>query len=62
MAGASLNIVTVTMQRFPRCGIDYCIHVNERYKEEKNKGKSHSEGLISVGGVCGLALVGSAAR
>lgn len=62
VAGASLNIVTVTIATISLgVGIDYCIHVNERYKEEKNKGKSHSEGLISVGGACGLALVGSAA-
>ena len=62
IAGASLNIVTVTIATISLgVGIDYCIHVNERYKEERNKGRKHSEGLISVGGACGLALVGSAA-
>ena len=39
IAGASLNIVTVTIATISLgVGIDYCIHVNERYKEEA-KGK-----------------------
>ena len=41
-------------------GIDYCIHVTERYREEKEKGKNHQQALHGVGGACALALVGSA--
>ena len=42
-------------------GIDYCIHVTERYREGIRKGEDHHTALIGVGGACGLALVGSAA-
>jgi len=61
-AGASLNIVTVTIATISLgVGIDYCIHVTERYREGREKGESHHNALIGVGGACGLALVGSAA-
>lgn len=59
--GYSLNIVTVTIATISLgVGIDYCIHVTERYREEKEKGKNHREALNGVGGACALALVGSA--
>ena len=59
--GYSLNIVTVTIATISLgVGIDYCIHVTERYREEKEKGKNHTEALNGVGGACALALVGSA--
>ena len=59
--GYSLNIVTVTIATISLgVGIDYCIHVTERYREEREKGKNHSQALNGVGGACALALVGSA--
>ena len=59
--GASLNIVTVTIATISLgVGIDYCIHVTERYRESKAMGRSHQECLHSIGGACGLALFGSA--
>jgi predicted RND superfamily exporter protein len=59
--GYSLNIVTVTIATISLgVGIDYCIHVTERYREEKEKGKNHQQALQGVGGACALALVGSA--
>lgn len=62
VAGSSLNIVTVTIATISLgVGIDYCIHVTERYREGREMGETHNEALIGVGGACGLALVGSAA-
>jgi len=62
MAGSSLNIVTVTIATISLgVGIDYCIHVTERYREGREAGESHNEALIGIGGACGLALIGSAA-
>ncbi len=59
--GASLNIVTVTIATISLgVGIDYCIHVTERYRESKAMGRTHQECLHSIGGACGLALFGSA--
>ena len=59
--GYSLNIVTVTIATISLgVGIDYCIHVTERYREEKEKGKDHVQALHGVGGACALALIGSA--
>ena len=61
-AGSSLNIVTVTIATISLgVGIDYCIHVTERYRESREKGESHDEALIAVGGACSFALIGSAA-
>ena len=61
-AGSSLNIVTVTIATISLgVGIDYCIHVTERYRESRENGESHDEALVAVGGACGLALTGSAA-
>ena len=62
VTGASLNIVTVTIATISLgVGIDYCIHVTERYRESREKGESHKQALHAVGGACGLALIGSAA-
>ena len=62
VTGASLNIVTVTIATISLgVGIDYCIHVTERYREGREKGENHHQALVGVGGACGLALVGSAA-
>jgi len=59
--GYSLNIVTVTIATISLgVGIDYCIHVTERYREEKEKGADHVMALRGVGGACALALIGSA--
>jgi predicted RND superfamily exporter protein len=59
--GYSLNIVTVTIATISLgVGIDYCIHVTERYREEREKGRDHRQSLNGVGGACALALVGSA--
>jgi predicted RND superfamily exporter protein len=61
-AGSSLNIVTVTIATISLgVGIDYCIHVTERYRESREKGETHHEALVAVGGACSLALIGSAA-
>ena len=61
VAGSSLNIVTVTIATISLgVGIDYCIHVTERYREERDKGRTHNDALSAVGGACGLALLGSA--
>lgn len=62
VAGSSLNIVTVTIATISLgVGIDYCIHVTERYREGRESGENHNEALIGIGGACGLALIGSAA-
>jgi predicted RND superfamily exporter protein len=61
VAGSSLNIVTVTIATISLgVGIDYCIHVTERYREGREDGESHHDALAAVGGACGLALLGSA--
>lgn len=60
--GASLNLVTVAIAAISLgVGIDYCIHVTERYREERWKGATRKVALAAVGGASGLALVGSAA-
>ena len=60
--GASLNLVTVAIAAISLgVGIDYCIHVTERYREERFKGVTRKAALSAVGGASGLALVGSAA-
>ena len=60
-AGASLNLVTVAIAAISLgVGIDYCIHVTERYREERFNGATRHVALGAVGGASGLALVGSA--
>jgi predicted RND superfamily exporter protein len=41
-------------------GIDYVIHVVERYREERSEGASVDDSIRAIGGAAGLALVGSA--
>ena len=61
LLGYSLNIVTVTIATISLgVGIDYCIHVTERYREGRENGENHRQALVGVGGACSLALVGSA--
>ena len=61
LVGSSLNIVTVTIATISLgVGIDYCIHVTERYREGREDGESHEVALAAIGGACGLALLGSA--
>ncbi|MDP6905971.1 MAG: MMPL family transporter [Candidatus Thalassarchaeaceae archaeon] len=60
-AGYSLNMVTVAIAAMSLgVGIDYVIHVVERYREEREKGRSAHASLVAMGGASGLALVGSA--
>ena len=62
MYGYNLNLVTVAIAAISLgVGIDYCIHVTERYREERAKGANKHASLMAVGGASGLALVGSAA-
>ena len=60
-AGYGLNMVTVAIAAMSLgVGIDYVIHVVERYREEREKGNSVHSSLVAMGGASGLALVGSA--
>jgi predicted RND superfamily exporter protein len=60
--GYSLNLVTVAIAAISLgVGIDYCIHVTERYREERSSGADRQAALYAIGGASGLALVGSAA-
>lgn len=60
--GYSLNLVTVAIAAISLgVGIDYCIHVTERYREERSSGANRQAALYAIGGASGLALVGSAA-
>ena len=60
-AGYGLNMVTVAIAAMSLgVGIDYVIHVVERYREEREKGRSVHSSLVAMGGASGLALVGSA--
>ena len=59
--GYGLNMVTVAIAAMSLgVGIDYVIHVVERYREEREKGRSVHSSLVAMGGASGLALVGSA--
>ncbi|MDP7328494.1 MAG: MMPL family transporter [Candidatus Thalassarchaeaceae archaeon] len=59
--GYGLNMVTVAIATMSLgVGIDYVIHVVERYREERDKGRSVHSSLVAMGGASGLALVGSA--
>ncbi len=60
-AGYGLNMVTVAIAAMSLgVGIDYVIHVVERFREERDKGRSVHASLAVMGGASGLALVGSA--
>ena len=61
VAGYGLNMVTVAIAAMSLgVGIDYVIHVVERFREERDKGRSVHSSLVAMGGASGLALVGSA--
>ena len=60
-AGYGLNMVTVAIAAMSLgVGIDYVIHVIERYREEREMGRTVHSSLVAMGGASGLALVGSA--
>jgi len=61
IAGYGLNMVTVSIAAISLgVGIDYVIHIIERFREEKEKGMSTMNSIEAVGGASGIALFGSA--
>jgi len=61
LAGYGLNMVTVAIAAMSLgVGIDYVIHLIERYREEREKGSTPHLSLAAVGSASGLALFGSA--
>ena len=59
--GYGLNMVTVSIAAISLgVGIDYVIHVIERFREERAKGLDYSDAIAVVGRSSGLALFGSA--
>ena len=59
--GYGLNMVTVAIAAISLgVGIDYVIHVVERFREERAKGLDTLPSLSTVGAASGVALVGSA--
>ena len=63
LMGDSLNVITLVISSLSLgVGIDYCIHVTERYREEKNKNKNAqpSQSLQNVVSTSGIALFGAA--
>ncbi len=59
--GYGLNMVTVSIAAISLgVGVDYVIHLIERYREEIEEGKSQLDSIAVVGGASGLALFGSA--
>ena len=61
--GDSLNVITLVISSLSvGVGIDYCIHVTERYREEKNKNKKEQPSvcLQNVVSTSGIALFGAA--
>jgi predicted RND superfamily exporter protein len=60
--GYGLNMVTVAIATLSLgVGIDYVIHVIERFREEREKRQTVLTSIIAVGGASGVALIGSAA-
>ncbi len=62
--GDSLNVITLVISSLSLgVGIDYCIHVTERYREEKSKNSHNSTSLClqNVSKTSGIALFGAAA-
>ena len=60
-AGYGLNMVTVAIAAMSLgVGIDYVIHVVERYREERATGADVESSIKAIGGAAGLALFGSA--
>ncbi len=61
IAGYGLNMVTVAIAAMSLgVGIDYVIHVVERYREERSTGANVETSIKAIGGAAGLALFGSA--
>jgi len=61
IAGFGLNMVTVSIAAISLgVGIDYVIHIIERFREEKENGMSTMKSIEAVGGASGIALFGSA--
>jgi len=61
LAGYGLNMITVAIAAMSLgVGIDYVIHLIERYREEREKGAAPHLSLAAVGSASGLALFGSA--
>lgn len=61
LAGYGLNMVTVAIAAMALgVGIDYVIHVVERYREERSEGANVDASIRAIGGAAGLALFGSA--
>ncbi len=61
VAGYGLNMVTVSIAAISLgVGIDYVIHIIERFREERERGNDVEHALRIVGGSSGLALFGSA--
>jgi len=61
IAGYGLNMVTVSIAAISLgVGIDYVIHIIERFREEREKGMDLGPALEIVGSASGLALFGSA--
>ena len=61
LAGYGLNMITVAIAAMSLgVGIDYVIHLIERYREEREKGTTPHLSLAAVGSASGLALFGSA--
>jgi hypothetical protein len=61
VAGYGLNMVTVAIAAMSLgVGIDYVIHVVERFREEQENGHDTITSIQIVGGASGLALFGSA--
>ena len=63
LMGDSLNVITLVISSLSLgVGIDYCIHVTERFREEKlkNKKESISLSLQNVANTSGIALFGAA--
>ena len=61
VAGYGLNMVTVAIAAMSLgVGIDYVIHVVERFREEQENGHDNLKAIEIVGGASGLALFGSA--
>ena len=61
LTGYGLNMVTVSIAAISLgVGIDYVIHVIERFREEMEQGVGTMKSIEAVGGASGIALFGSA--
>ena len=61
IAGYGLNMVTVSIAAISLgVGIDYVIHLIQRFREEKEGGENTLSSIAAVGGASGIALFGSA--